>query len=300
MSWRDRPYRDEDARPEMRLHIPRPSTVVGWIIGINVAIHFVNTMAAHNGPEFLRTFGLSLNGIKQFHIWQLVTYMFLHDPGDVWHIVFNMVMLWFVGSEIERGFGRQRFLEFYFACGLFGGLAYVLYGLANPIYARFPLVGASGAVYGVLVAAMVFYPSMQLVLIMFMVPIRVFGAVMFGILLLQVISPGPMCNPGGEICHIGGALTAVALFYVWGTMPRLRVSTDWQAPGPLGRLFSGKNAWVRKQERLAEEQAEVDRILQKVHREGITSLSRREKKRLAQATRNQQHRDRDLGRIDRV
>jgi membrane associated rhomboid family serine protease len=303
MSWQDRPYNDGNAygsgRPELRLQFRLPTMLVTWLVLINIAMHLVHMVAVNIFQiPFDRWFGLSLSGLLHLRVWQLFTYMFVHDLRDLFHIIFNMLMLYFVGMQIERGFGRRRFLQFYFACGLIGGVAYLILGWLIPSLRFVPVVGASGAIWGLLIAAMVFYPSMQLIFFVFPMPIRVFGAIMLGIFVFQILSGGGP-NLGGEICHLGGAIAGVAVLYAWGMMPRVQVGSE---EGPLSRWSSGrtKNAWARKQKKLAAEQAEVDRILDKVHREGVASLTRREKKTLATATRSQQQRDRQAGRIDRV
>lgn len=312
MSWQDRPYSDDDgggygtfSRPgELRIGFRRPTMLVTWLVIINVAVHLLHLILSNASPLwFTRFFGLSLDGIAHLKIWQLVTYMFVHDAGDLLHIVFNMLLLYFVGGEIERGFGRERFLWFYFTCGIIGGLAYLTLGglayagLINPVYYVLPLVGASGAVWGLLMAAMIFYPQMQIIFIIFPMPIRVFGAIMLGLVFLQAISPGGVDNLGGEVCHFGGAMAGVGILYYWGVMPSLRFGSG-SGPGVVARLKKG--AWARKQRKMAEEQIYVDRILEKVHQEGISSLSRRERKILAEATQRQRERDRQAGRIDRV
>lgn len=296
MSWQDRPYQDENygtPRPELRLQFRKPSSTTACLVLINIAVFLLKALAGQYF-YFDGWLGLSLAGIASLKIWQFVSYMFVH--GDLWHILFNMLMLYFIGIQIERDFGRKRFLQFYFTSGLVGGLAYLLLGALSARYYAIPVVGASGGVYGLLMIAMIFYPNMQIIFLIFPMPIRVFGAIMLGIFIFGMLS-GTGRNFGGDVCHLGGALAAVGLLYAWGMMPTVRFGSE---DGPLSRLFNGKKAWARKQRKIAEEQAAVDRILDKVHREGVASLTRREKKTLAQATRNQQERDRQAGRIDRV
>ncbi|MGQ9649400.1 MAG: rhomboid family intramembrane serine protease [Phycisphaerae bacterium] len=294
MSWRDRPYAADDSRPELRIQLRRPSTIVMWLIIINVVVFLLHSLSQNWSASYsILTFGLSLDGILSLRFWQPLTYMFMH--ADTWHLVFNMIGLYVFGSEFERSFGQYRFLQFYVACGLLGGLAYLGLGWADEMQGSIPLVGASGAVYGLLMAAIIFFPHIQIVMLVFPMPIRVFGLIVLALAVLTVLNPSSSFNRGGELCHVAGAMAAIVVFYAWGIMPRIRLgfgrgvtilpgSGDWRSKG-------GEGAWEKKQRMLAEEQAEVDRILAKVHDSGLASLTRKEKKILAQATRRQREQE---------
>src|SRR5262245_50007810 len=99
--------------------------------------------------------------VESGHIWQLVTYMFLH--GSVSHIFFNMLTLWLIGVELEKMWGTTFFTKFYFACGLGAGLTQVLLGfIPDPIGSQFyyqATIGASGAIYGLLLAFALYFPT---------------------------------------------------------------------------------------------------------------------------------------------
>ena len=300
MGWHDRPYSgdDFDGGPggQMRLAMPRPTTAVMWLLIANVAAYFVDVLTQHLDPGFWpEVFGLSWSGVTGGYFWQPVTYMFSH--GDPWHLVFNMIGLYIFGMHFERTFGRDRFLKFYAICGLVSAAAYLLASVIGWIPAGLPVVGASGAIYGLLIAAIIFFPHIQIIFIIFPMPIRVFGLIVAGMLLLRLISPGPMCNLGGEICHIAGALGGVATLYLWRMTPRVGV-VDGAVGGVRSRLAKG--AWERRMRREAQEQQEVDRILAKVGESGIQSLTRKERKALEQATKRQQHRNANTGRVDRL
>lgn len=299
MSWHDRPYSsEEESRPVMRLQFPRLSSVIRWLIVINVAIFFIDTISRNWSPMWTRDgFGLSLSGLLHFCIWQPITYMFIHS--DTWHLLFNMLGLYIFGSEFERAFGSRRLLQYYFACGIGGGLAYLMLALINASYADVPLIGASGGVYGLLMAAVIFFPHIQVVMIIFPMPIRVFAAILAAILLLQFLS-GQVQNLGGETCHVAGALTAILVFRVWGITPRVQIAGLSMNPLSNWAQRRRKGAWERRQRQIAEEAAEVDRILAKVHDRGIASLNASEKKILERATRRQREHDRTAGRIDRL
>ena len=299
MSWRDRPYSEPPPPPQWNLQLGRPGTIVGWLIVINVIVFFLDLMVQHLIPDTHRIVGLSLRGISRFFIWQPITYMFFH--ADPMHLLFNMLGLYVFGSEFERAFGGRRLLQFYGTCGFVGGIAYLILSISVHRFFPIPLVGASGAIYGLLVAAVIFFPHIQVILIVFPMPIRVFAMIMAAILLMQILSPGGISNPGGEICHLAGAATGILLFKVWGLLPTLRGSPLFPV------LFSDRQrqqqtekAWEKKLRKIADEENEVDRILAKVHAQGLQSLTRAEKNLLARATRRQKEHERDAGRIDRL
>lgn len=340
MSWRDRPYNFDDepsGGPQVRLQFRRPSSMVMWMIIINVAIFFFDVLSQNFiGDALHRFFGLSLRGVTHLYLWQPVTYMFFH--GNILHILVNMLMLYVCGSEFERAFGPSRFLQFYAICGVVGGLAYLVLGLVDPGYRPIPLIGASGAGYGLLMAAVVFFPHIQVILFIIPMPIRVFGLIVAAMLVFKLISPAGVDNLGGEVCHVAGAATALLVFKFWGLMPRFTFGRGGAGAGAGGfgatggfgaggfgaggfggdeapsgslmqRLFPGwaerrrkrqAGAWQRRQQQQAREAAEVDRILAKVHREGLQSLTRREKRILSRASRRQQQQERHVGRTDRL
>ena len=132
MSWRDRPYASEPEPPmRMQLHFRRPTSAVLAIIVANVAVFFLDALARHfAGDASFRLFGLSLAGIESLMLWQPVTYMFMHKGP--FHLIINMLLVYVCGSEFERAFGQKRFLQFYFICGIVGGLAYLALSWFSP------------------------------------------------------------------------------------------------------------------------------------------------------------------------
>ena len=139
-----------------------------------------------------------------FQIWRVLTYMFLH--GDIMHLLFNMLALFVFGCSIERTWGTKRFYRYYLLCGLGAAfLAFIPYG---PFY-EIPIVGASGAIYGILLAYGVLFPFNRIwILMTFPVEARylvmVWGFVAF---------VGSILGSGGvaHIVHLGGFLTGLVL-----------------------------------------------------------------------------------------
>ncbi|HLX13248.1 MAG TPA: rhomboid family intramembrane serine protease, partial [Bacteroidota bacterium] len=142
-----------------------------------------------------------------FAPWQLVTYMFLH--AGLMHLLFNMFALWMFGMELENEWGAKKFLTYYFLCGIGGGVSHLL--LAPFFGAAGPTVGASGAIYGVLLAFGMMYPDRP-IFVYFLLPIR---ARYFVILYIALeLYNGVTGTPDGvaHFAHLGGA--AVGLVYL--------------------------------------------------------------------------------------
>jgi membrane associated rhomboid family serine protease len=165
------------------------------------------------GPEasrmFLREFGLvPLLATRGLRIWQPFTYLFLH--GGLWHLLINMLVLWMFGSDIERAWGRRKFLTYYFLAGVGAGLINIAVKMAFYPLGSLPqtavTIGASGAVYGILLAAALLFPDRQVWLIPFplMLPMRVF------VFLIGAIAFYGSLGSGGDnishITHLGGML----------------------------------------------------------------------------------------------
>jgi membrane associated rhomboid family serine protease len=146
--------------------------------------------------------------IEQFAAWQLVTYMFIH--GSPTHLLFNMLMLWMIGVELERTWGTRFFTKFYFACGIGAGLTQVILGLlplpfADQFYYQ-STIGASGAIYGLLLAYALYFPTRPILMFfVFPVPAKYFVMILGGFALLFSMS-----GEGGGVAHtahLGGLVT---------------------------------------------------------------------------------------------
>jgi rhomboid family protein len=153
-------------------------------------------------------FGLVPRYVEHGFIWQPFTYLFLH--GGIWHILINMFFLWMFGRDVERAWGAKRFYIYYFVCGIGAGIINVIVKvIMNPSgfgTALIPTIGASGAIFGVLLAAAILFPHQRVLLIPFPVAIsmRVF------VLVMGVIEFFGTLGVGGDnvshVCHLGGML----------------------------------------------------------------------------------------------
>lgn len=147
-----------------------------------------------------------------FGPWQLVSYGFLH--GGLAHLFFNMFALYMFGLPIERAWGTRRFLIFYFVCMVGAGLVQLLVtALTGAIY---PTIGASGAVFGLLLAFGMMFPNSTILLLIPPVPIKAKWFVIgYGLLTLFFGMTGTMAGVA-HFAHLGGMLFGLALILIWG------------------------------------------------------------------------------------
>jgi rhomboid family protein len=140
----------------------------------------------------------------------LFTYMFLH--ADWGHLLGNMIFLWVFGDDVEEALGRVRFLIFYLACGALAGLIYV----ASDLYSDAPLIGASGAIAGVVVAYVMLRPCARVTVLVTIIPLRLSAYWVIGaFVLMQIINLDSASR--SEVaywCHVGGMVAGALLLLV--------------------------------------------------------------------------------------
>ena len=198
---------------------PRITGMVKLLIIANVAVFLWNLLAGFAGAhEIIRIFGLTpALVVTRLYFWQLVTYLFLH--GGFFHILFNMFALWMFGSELERTWGSRAFLRYYFVTGVGAGLFSVL---ADP-FSMIPTIGASGAVYGILLAYCMLFPERYVYLYM-LIPVKVkyFVAFLGALAFLSALgSPG---STVAHIAHLGGMVVGLVYLKGWFSLGRIRQS----------------------------------------------------------------------------
>jgi membrane associated rhomboid family serine protease len=261
--------------PQMRMVFPQLTPMVKRLLIINIVVFLTAIIIRPLGVLIYKWFQLDpTSPLRALQVWRLVTYQFLHDPHNIFHIVFNMLGLYFLGPTLERYWGSRRFLPFYIGCGVAGGLFYLLLVAVNFLPAM-PLIGASGAILGMLAACAILFPNFVVFILLFPIPIRVAAVVFTVIYFFFVITKGE--NAGGDAAHLAGMATGAIYVFSqsWRAKLRLKIQSS------------------RLQKKIAAErnlQAELDRILQKVHDSGIHSLTTKEKKILGQATEAEQKR----------
>jgi len=167
---------------------------------------------------------------NKYFLWQLFTYIFLH--GGFSHIFFNLLALWMFGGELESYWGSKKFLFYFFYCGIGAGIF-------TALFSSYPVIGASGAIYGILLAFGWLFPN-RLIYIYFLFPIPAkYMVIIYGIIELFSSSSGT----GGRIAHLthlGGLL--FGLSYMAYPMIQQRIRREyyrrkWSQKGPNGGYY---------------------------------------------------------------
>ncbi len=238
--------------------------------------------------------GLHYIGASDFRPYQFVTYMFMH--GSFAHIFFNMFALWMFGNSIENAWGPKRFLIFYFVCGIGAGLTqelvqyiqlhdiianyqYVKIGARNiPVDEYLNMlttVGASGAVYGILLAFGMMWPNSR-IYIYFAIPVKAkWFVIIYG--LIELFSGFSSADNVAHFAHVGGMVFGLALILYWRYKeglwhPNLNIKFN------KDKVFGGrpKTDWDYNKERRDDEKR-TDEILEKISKGGYNSLTEEEK-----------------------
>ncbi|QSH41037.1 rhomboid family intramembrane serine protease [Lentisphaerota bacterium ZTH] len=261
------------------------NSVVYWLIGINV-IFFL--MIPLNSELFSRL-AMSSFGIKAGMYWQIITAMFLH--GGFTHILFNMWGLYLFGTLIAPRMGTVRFLLMYFISGISGNLLWLLFNWNSP----YPVVGASGALFGVLIATAMLEPNREFIMLFFPMPMKCKTLVM----VYAVLEIFLELRGGGNVAHLAhlgglvGGYIYIRIFCkqliawdIWDLfskkkrMPKndarfrgwkVHNAKSWNA-GSSGMDFERHE----KDENAQVSQKELDHLLDKVSRSGINSLTKAE------------------------
>lgn len=227
--------------------------VTTTIIVINVLLFF---MSGREGIDLQDSFALYFPQNEHFAIWQFLSSMFMH--GSITHLLFNMLALWMFGSPLEKLWGSTRFIFFYFAAGLGAGIIYTLINsyefnqLYNELLSsgfssddiklllksgeyipnsisedkltefytlyHIPVVGASGAIYGILVAFAMLFPNTKLIFLFIPYPIaaKYFVPALITLDLFSGITGFPIFGGGiAHFAHIGGAIIGFLLMMLW-------------------------------------------------------------------------------------
>ena len=305
---------------------------------INILVFIATYVVRGMNIDLNDILGLHFFLASDFRIWQFFTYMFMH--GGFTHILMNMFMLWMFGMVVENVWGPRKFLFYYIVCGVGAGLCqelaqygtYLVEGLANfesvkigttvlpmDVYLNMMnTVGASGAIYGVLLAFGMLFPEERMFIIPIPVPIKAKWIIM-GSIVVELFSAIGTSNDGvAHLAHLGGMLFGFILIRYWKRHPYSgygdfgmnrghqffdRMKNSWEQRG--GRdtrnaTNGNSGSWTNTSQssdtnnrsdwdynaHKKQQQEEVDRILDKIRKSGYDSLTKDEKQKLFDSSKN--------------
>ena len=281
----DRDYYRQEQRG---FSLSGPRTIIGTLILINVALFLVDGLFYPDRHLITKILAVKVGTItRPWYWWQFLTYGFAHAPApDYWHIIGNMLVLFFLGRDIEARYGSKEFLRLYLVMLVVASLVWVtvqkLRGVPDAAYA----VGASGAVTGVVILYALNFPR-RILLLFFVIPMPAWVA---GLLVVLSDVLGALHPNSAHIAftaHLGG--TAFAFLYYRNHWNLTRWTTGWFS---LARFKRRPTPRIHNPDRQQRQDGdlgeEVDRILEKIHREGESSLTRKERRTLENASRQYQ------------
>ncbi len=284
MGLYDREYYREEPRG---LVLGGETSITTALILINAAILVVDALFANK--QLSERLALPSNLIEQPYLfWTALTYGFAHDPNNFVHVFFNMFALWLFGRDVETIYGRRLYLQLYLSLVILSGLTWLAIDVLTAGEGRTTyLIGASGAITGIMIIYVLHYPTRTFNL-WGIVPVPVW--LIATIQLLQDIAGTVSRDNAGNVaytCHLAGAAFGF-LFY----------KTGWQ----LGSLLPGRFSLrgLKRRPKLKVRDADqdddlgsrVDDILEKISREGESSLTREERRTLEKASRKYQQKRR--------
>ncbi|MDE0151216.1 MAG: rhomboid family intramembrane serine protease [Bdellovibrionales bacterium] len=202
---------------------PGISPFVKALVIANISAWFLLVLVIQqfflDSPYVFQFLGLVPDIFLSGYLWQPFTYMFIHASG-IFHILFNMVILWMFGSELERLWGSKFFMIYYLTCGVGAALIYCIVLMAVALFTEVPLtgvpvVGSSGAIFGLMVAyGLIFKDRILYVMMIFPMRARTFIYFLAGIEILSVLSSG-LGGPVANLAHLGGLATGVLFLIFW-------------------------------------------------------------------------------------
>jgi membrane associated rhomboid family serine protease len=246
-----------------------------------------------NEGAFTEAFQLDAHKVfQEGQVWRLLTHAFLHSTNDFLHIIFNMLFLWWLGSEVESLYGSKEFLALYLTAAVFSGLCFSLHALAQP--GSVVAVGASGAIMAVTVLFAIHYPNRQ-ILLFFVIPVRIWILVLIYVGYDFLVFVSGTETTTAVAGHLGGALFGYLYHHFhWrltSLWPRLSAWRK-QRARPKLRVFreedavrAGVPARVPAEHEIDEQfEAKLDAVLEKMSLVGKDNLTESEKDILLRAS----------------
>ncbi len=279
--------------------------IIKNLLIINAAVFFFQLLASNfmiggKPGMYVLNEWFALNPLVEganFQVWQLITYQFMH--AGFGHIFFNMFMLWMFGMEIENILGSKKFLYYYLICGVAAGLAQLFIAPLFSVPAF--TIGASGAVFGVMIAFALMFPD-RLIFLWFLIPIKAKYLIGF-LFVLEIFWIGDAGSDVAHLAHLGGAIAGFIFIMLDKktdvTLKHMFNKSYYRTSEKPPNIFSEITERFRKKDDEVKEakfydikddadeeitQEEIDKILDKISKSGYQNLTEKEKKTLFEAS----------------
>lgn len=280
MGLYDRDYMRDDEPPKLVFRKPRSATTL--LLVANVAAFLLQAILYGYPPNFRTGLPLALNvdELLRGYVWQLFSYQLLH--GGLLHLLCNCLGIYMFAEDVEAGLGKKRFFLLYFVSGAVGGALQVLFSLGWHGHFGGMVVGASAGVFGLIAAFATMFPNRTITLLLFFViPISLKAKTMLlisgAIAIFGILFPGDSI---GHAAHLGGILAGIVFIRQWhlrwGFWPG-------EQPPPVASRSSASSPDIKETATDDFIASEVDPILDKIAKQGIHSLTDRERKILESA-----------------
>lgn len=292
----DREYYRREG-PSLFASLTEHGKVCKWLIVINVVVYVLQMLSRHGpGPSLVEEYAaLNATQVLQGEVWRLLSYAFLHDEHAPWHILWNMLFLWWFGCDVEDIYGKSEFLALYLVSAVLGGLAFVATQLAQVTNPDGVCVGASGAVTTVMMLCALHFPH-RVILLFFLLPVPIWLIVLYQVVKDSFVFLSGINDGTAVQVHLAGAALGFAYFkFQWRVLnwfpnlrgwrrrarPKLRIHREEPAVVASAAAPRPEPAGGDVDEQL---EAKLDAVLEKMARHGQGSLTETEKQILFRAS----------------
>ena len=255
-------YQFQSEQGDYSFNSQRFTSIIKALISINAALFLLRYFMVDQFD--LLNLGLSSSP----KLWQPLTYMFIH--GDFFHIFMNMFVLWMFGTEMESIWGSKKFLQYYLVTGVGSGLVWLFFNYGNTFSI---LIGASGAIYGILLAYGLMFPNRK-VLIYFLFPVKIKYFVTFLAVIAFISSIDSSSSNISHLTHLSG----MVIGFLFLKLPKIKYRTALLINYKIAESRERKSQ--KKKAGIISLQKKVDRLLDKVSEDGFDALSEDEKDQL--------------------
>lgn len=258
----------------LRFAFPRLTPAIKFIMIVCGALQVAQLISGGAVGDYCALSAAEIGSNPFLGLLKFFTYGWVHDVSGLGHLVFNMLGLWFFGSMVEESLGTRRFAWVYGACVLAGGFLWVTLSQVTGA-GELRVLGASGGVYGMIAYAAFLQPRANVILIIFPVPLMWLAIGLGVFALYDMLAQLRLGGLGGtaHAAHVGGMLAGVLAFRLRGQIAQLQVQRD-------------AKAIQRKKDAAKADEQELDRILAKIHDEGMSKLTKAERRFLETRSKN--------------